>query len=99
MTLDRCVHRLHTANMPIHRLRCSHTHKHTHTHTTYHNHSDGKVGPELVVAPGTRGSVTVLVDSPLVDQVRVALVRAVGVVRDVEVPLKVLLDLTVPLGI
>ena len=64
---------------------------------THHHHGNAKVGPELVVTPGAGGSVAVLVDASLVDQVGVLLVGVLLVVGHIEVPLKVGQDLMVPL--
>lgn len=67
--------------------------------STYHHHGNGEVRSQLVVAPGARGSVAVLIDAFFVDQFGVFLTGVLWVFRHPESKLKGLLQLLVPLGV
>lgn len=64
--------------------------------TSYHHHGNGKVGSELVVAPGTGSSIAVFVNAPLMNQLRMLLVGIIRVLGHMEQLLKVLLDISIP---
>lgn len=86
-------------NKNEHLILCQNVHSGTAYIATYHHHGNGEVGSELVVTPGARSPKTVLVDASFVDQLWLFLLRILWIMGNVELLLKILLDVTIPLHI
>lgn len=64
---------------------------------TYHHHGNGEIGSELIVTPGTGGTICVFVNASFVHQLWILFMLFLWIWRHIEHLLKVILDPAVPL--